>query len=108
MSLASAVRIAASSVRSSTGRGVQSPGGWRKSAATSIASVAEPPLPSTSSRPPAPKRSRSIAAAASSASRPPASVRSRSAITSSDFIRTEAATSATTASTSGAASPRNG
>ncbi len=45
MSLASAVRIAVSSVRSSAGRAGQPCGGARKSATTSIASVAEPPLP---------------------------------------------------------------
>ena len=68
MSLAIAVRIAASSVRSSAGRGRRRRGGARKSATTSIASVAEPPLPSASSRPPASKRARSAAAAAASAS----------------------------------------
>ena len=56
MSFAIAVRIAESSVRSSAGRAGHPAGGARKSATTSIASVAEPPLPSASSFPPASKR----------------------------------------------------
>ena len=68
MSLASAVRIAVSSVRSIAGRGGPPPSGAWKSATASIASVAEPPLPSASSRPPAANAARSSAAAAASAS----------------------------------------
>ena len=57
--------IAGSSVRSSARRPAA-----RKSATTSVASVAEPPLPSASSVPPASSRARSsLAAASSSASR---------------------------------------
>ncbi len=53
MSLATAVRIGESSVRSMARRGVQRPPpSERKSATTSIASVAEPPLPIASSLPP--------------------------------------------------------
>ena len=55
MSLAIAVRIAGSSVRSIAGAARRA----RKSATTSIASVAEPPLPSASSLPPRSKLARS-------------------------------------------------
>ena len=103
MSLAIAVRIAGSSVRSSARRPA-----LRKSATTSVASVAEPPLPSASSVPPAASLARSSRAAASSVSAPSVSVCSRSAPTSSAFMRTDAATSAITASTSTSCSPRNG
>ena len=58
---------------------VPSGSGTRKSAATSIASVAEPPLPNARSRPPDSNESRSAAAAAVSSSRLSASVCSRSA-----------------------------
>ena len=51
-SLASAVRIAGSSVRSIAGRAGQPCGAARKSATTSVASVAEPPFPNASSCPP--------------------------------------------------------
>ena len=58
MSLATAVMMPVSSVRSSARRaGPPNIGVW-KSATTSIASVAEPPLPSAISRPPASRRSR--------------------------------------------------
>ena len=63
MSLAIAVRIAESSVRSIAGRLRAAPYGARKSATASIASVAEPPLPSASSLPPRSKLARSAAAA---------------------------------------------
>ena len=65
MSLAIAVRIAASSVRSIARLGFQRGSmGERKSATASIESVAEPPFPSASSRPPAPRSARSAEAAA--------------------------------------------
>ena len=58
----------------------------------SIASVAEPPLPSASSRPPRVERGAQLAAAAASSASPPsASVCARSAPTSSAFISTERA-----------------
>ena len=66
MSLAIAVRIAGSSVRSSAGAG--QPRRRAKSATTSIASVAEPPLPSASSLPPAVEARRAASAAAASSS----------------------------------------
>ena len=71
MSLAIAVRIDGSAVRSSAGRAGQPlrAGGSEKSATASIASVAEPPLPSASSRPPASKQARSARAAAASSAR---------------------------------------
>ena len=78
-----------SSVRSSAGAR-PARGGARKSATTSIASVAEPPLPSASSRPPASNDARSAAAAASSVARPSVSVCARSSPTSSAFISTDA------------------
>ena len=59
MSLATAVRIAGSSVRSSARRRAHPCGAARKSATTSIASVAEPPLPKASSVPPASSARRS-------------------------------------------------
>ena len=63
MSLATAVMMPVSSVRSSARRaGPPNSGVW-KSATTSIASVAEPPLPSAMRRPPASRRSRSTRAA---------------------------------------------
>ena len=49
-----------SSVRSIAGRAGPPPNGAWKSATTSIASVAEPPLPSASSRPPASNAARSV------------------------------------------------
>src|SRR3954465_11170979 len=71
MSLAIAVRMAGSSARSIARRAGQPCGAARTSATASIASVAEPPLPSASRAPPASRRARSAAAAAAGAARPP-------------------------------------
>ncbi len=90
MSLATAVMIGVSSVRSIDRRQGR-PGEWRRSATRSIASVAEPPLPSASSLPPASKRRRRSAAAASRTSRLSPSVCLRSSPISLDFISTDAA-----------------
>ena len=108
MSLASAVRIAGSSVRSSARRGGQPGGGgrgsrrprpWRR-------------WPSRRCRARAARRPRRAArrpaAAATSASRPSSSVCSRSSPTSPAFISTDRRTSARTASRSVSRSPRNG
>ena len=64
MSFAIAVRIAGSSVRSIAGRRRGRAGGLRKSATTSIASVADPPLPNASSLPPRREPRPQVAAAA--------------------------------------------
>ena len=68
MSLAIAVMIAVSAHRSSAERGGQpnDGGGETKSATASVASVAEPPLPSASRRPPPRRRLASDAAASPS------------------------------------------
>ncbi len=73
-----------------------------------MASVAEPPLPSASSLPPASRAARSAPAAASSASRFSLSVCARSAPISSAFISTERRTSSSTGSSSFSCSSRNG
>ncbi len=86
-SLASAVRIAESAVRSIAARAGSRPAASAGPRRESIASVAEPPLPNASTRPPRAKRARSAAAAARSSSAPSPTASARAARpTSSAFI----------------------
>src|SRR5580692_10235468 len=79
MSFAIAVKIPGSAVRSIAGHVVPTAADARKSATTSIASVAEPPFPSASSLPPRAKLARSAIAARCSALRLSVSVWARCA-----------------------------
>ncbi len=107
-SLAMAVRIAGSSERSSARREGHPWGAARRSATASMASVAEPPLPSASTVPPPSVAARIAAAAAARPSPLSPSVWARSAAISPAFISTEALTSSTTASRSCSCSARKG
>ena len=110
MSLAIAVTIAGSELRSSARRAWPVPpgSGRERSATRSMASVAEPPLPSASSVPPRSKTARSATAAASSVSAASLTVCSRRSSISFPFMTTEARTSASTPSRSLSLSLRNG